>query len=56
MTETTLTQEQQAAAALLKEGDVVFSYRDGNSIRMETEMGRDPYVWRDGAWRRMRAG
>lgn len=54
MTQVTLTIEQQAAAEKLREGKVLIAYRDGNAIRMETEYGRDPYVWRDG-WRRMRS-
>ena len=49
-----LATEQQQAAIKLNEGKVIFSYKDGNTIRMETENGEDPYVWRNGEWRRMR--
>ncbi|MCL4683104.1 MAG: hypothetical protein KJZ92_17785 [Rhodocyclaceae bacterium] len=54
MKEVKLTKEQRAAAATLKEGEILFAYKDGSAIRMETEKGRDPYVWRNGGWRPMR--
>lgn len=48
------TEEMVEAARLLKTGKIIYCYRDGTSIRMETENGRDPYVWRDNEWRPMR--
>ncbi len=47
--------EMLEAAKLLEEGPVLIVYRDGNAIRMETEQGEDPYVWRDSAWTAMTA-
>lgn len=41
------------AAACLGEGRLIYVYRDGKSIRAETEHGDDPYVWRGNKWRRM---
>jgi hypothetical protein len=51
--------EIQPSAAMLEAaeiagiGKLVFVYQDGTTIRAETEIGADPYVWRDGQWRRM---
>ena len=49
------TEEMLMRASALGTGKVLVVYRDGNAIRMETENGEDPYVWRDGRWRPMRA-
>ena len=53
MKEIKLTEEQNKAAVALNEGEVLCAYRDGNTIRMETKEGEDPFVWRNGKWRRM---
>lgn len=45
-----LTQEQIIEAKRLNEGLIIVSYNDNGRIRMETEDGLDPYVWRDGRW------
>ena len=45
-----LTSEQKRAAEELNEGDVIFLYKDKTSLRMETEDGEDPYVWRNNNW------
>ena len=37
----------------LKEGPIVFAYDDNGNIRMETEHGEDPFVWRRDHWQRM---
>lgn len=50
MKEITLTQVQIDAASDLNEGRVLYAYLDGTSVRMETENGADPYVWRGGKW------
>jgi hypothetical protein len=44
----------QQQAKQLNSGQILFVYRDGQSIRLETEFARDPYVWRNNTWRRMR--
>ena len=49
-----LSSAQRAAGEKLGEGLVVFAYRDGNTIRMETARGKDPWVWRGGEWRMMK--
>ncbi len=54
MTEVRLTPEQDAQATSLGEGKIVFACLDGTAVRMETEGGESPYVWRDGNWRVMR--
>lgn len=41
-------------AVKLKEGPLLIVYKDGNSIRCETEKGEDPYVWRNNKWHCMR--
>jgi hypothetical protein len=51
-----LSSAQAEAAASLGEGAVIYAYKDGNAVRMETERGNDPWVWRGGEWRRMRNG
>jgi len=48
--EVTLTKEQKDAAKVLGTGEVIFAYFDGKSIHMETEVGKDPYVWRNNKW------
>lgn len=45
-----LTLEQIMAAKRLNEGLVIASYNDNGRIRIETEDGINPYVWRDGRW------
>ena len=42
------------AAKKLSRGKLLCVYRDHKAIRCEMEHGLDPYVWRGGAWRRMR--
>lgn len=37
-------------------GKIIFAYKDGNIIRMETENGEHPFVWRKETWREMRNG
>lgn len=49
-----LSKEMMAAAQSLGEGPVLVVCRDGNAIRMETENGDGPYVWRGYCWRTMR--
>lgn len=49
------TRDMIIAAKLLNEGDIIFCYLDGKAIRMETEDGEDPYVWRHNKWVPMRA-
>ena len=53
MKEISLTMEQKKAAENLNEGKVIYSYLDGKNIRMETEEGDDPFVWRVDRWKRM---
>ncbi len=53
MPEIALSKEQHAKVLALGTGKVIFAYNDKGQIRMETERGRDPYVWRDGDWRAM---
>lgn len=48
------TKEMIDAAKKLHTGRLIFVYKDGNTIRAETENGLDPYVWRNGQWRAMR--
>jgi hypothetical protein len=43
-------EEMKSAAKALNEGELLIVYRDGNTIRCETEYGDDPYVWRDDRW------
>lgn len=50
MTETTLSPEQHVGVSLLGTGPCIFAYLDGGCVRMETEFGRSPYVWRHGRW------
>lgn len=45
-----LTQAQLEAAEALQEGPVAYAYLDDQEVRMETEEGNDPYVWRRGTW------
>lgn len=40
-------------AVKLGTGKILCAYRDGTSVRLETENGENPYVWRDGRWREM---
>lgn len=49
-----ITKLMQEKAKALKEGKILIVYKDGTCIRMETERGVDPYVWRKGNWRKMR--
>lgn len=44
-----LPAEMVNEAEKLGEGGI-FAYRDGNCIRMETDTGESPYVWRSGKW------
>ncbi len=53
MSEIRPTRAMVEAAARLNEGPILIVYRDGSAIRMETDQGDDPYVWRGGAWARM---
>lgn len=53
MDEAKLTVDQLQKALSLKEGEVLAAYWDHHALRMETEEGEDPYVWRDNQWRRM---
>jgi len=54
-TELTPTEEMKYEANRLNEGGIMVVYCDaGNSIRMETITGENPYVWRNGTWRVMR--
>ena len=48
--EITLTESMLKEAEKLNTGKVIFAYRDGLAIRIETENGYDPYVWRAGHW------
>lgn len=41
------------AASALNEGAIIFVYHDGPALRMETERGVNPYVWRGGNWQPM---
>lgn len=41
-------------AEKLKEGMILIVYKDHSAIRMETEFGEDPFVWRNNSWRRMK--
>ena len=41
------------AAEKLNTGEIIFCYRDCGAIRMETEMGRNPYIWKNGKWKEM---
>lgn len=43
-------QDMLEAARLLNEGPVLIVYRDGTAVRMETEQGEDPYIWRGSTW------
>lgn len=54
MEEINPTKEMVQAAQALNEGPVVVLYKDGNTIRMETRDGDDPYVWRDNKWHPMK--
>jgi len=54
MKEIKLTEQQKKAAHTLLEGDVIFAYLDGTAIRMETDLGQDPYVWHNDKWVPMR--
>jgi hypothetical protein len=51
--EVELTAVMLKEAETLGEGQVLISYLDGTSIRMETEEGEDPYVWRQDHWQPM---
>ena len=53
MTKITPTTQMIAAAKQLNTGPIIYTYRDGNAVRMETEYGDDPYVWRRDRWRAM---
>jgi hypothetical protein len=53
MKEIKLTKLQKEEAKKLGEGKVIVAYLDGKAIRMETENGEDPFVWRNNKWRRM---
>ena len=46
-----LTIPQLTAAKALKEGKVVNSKRVGIWIIIETEKGKNPYIWRNNGWR-----
>ena len=48
-----LNKVQNDAANKLGEGKVIYSYLDCKAIRMETEEGEDPWVWRNDKWVRM---
>lgn len=48
------TAEMIEAAKKLGTGSIIYCYQDGTSIRMETEDGNDPYVWRNNEWRPMK--
>jgi len=54
MKEVRPTKKMSEKAKALNEGRILIVYKDGHAIRMETENGDDPYVWRDNEWRRMR--
>lgn len=41
-------------AKKLQEELVLVAYKDHKIIRMETEYGKDPYVWRGGQWKAMK--
>ncbi len=47
------TEPMLKEAEKLQEGEILICYLDEGSIRIETESGQDPYVWRNGTWRRM---
>lgn len=51
-----LNEAQLEAAAALNEGPVAYAYLDEQEVRMETEEGNDPYVWRRGKWVPMVSG
>ncbi len=53
MNEISPTKVMVEQAELLKEGKILIVYRDFNTIRMETESGQNPYVWRSGCWKPM---
>lgn len=38
----------------LNTGSIMVVYKDHNTIRMETELGMNPYVWRNNTWREMK--
>jgi hypothetical protein len=51
----TIPSAMRKAAACLKEGPLLIVYKDGNTVRCETEKGEDPYVWRKGRWCKMKS-
>lgn len=48
------TVEMVKQAEFLNQGPILIVYKDDNAIRMETDTGNDPYIWRGGKWCRMR--
>lgn len=49
-----LPQQMLAQARTLQTGAVIFAYKDGTAVRMETENGRHTYVWRRNGWKQMK--
>lgn len=47
------TPEMLKSALALHEGVIETVYVDVTAIRMETELGDTPYVWRQGKWKSM---
>jgi hypothetical protein len=54
MIEITPTHLMSKEAAKLKIGKIIVCYKDNNAIRIETDKGNDPYVWRNNTWIRMK--
>lgn len=52
--ELTPTEEMKYEAQKLNEGSIMVVYCDDNTIRMETTLGENPYVWRHNTWIPMR--
>ena len=42
-------------AKQLDEGQVLIVYLDNGRVRLETEKGITPYVWRQGKWKAMQS-
>ena len=52
--EITPTHKMNQEAEKLKTGKILFAYKDGNNICMETSRGKNPYVWQNDSWVTMR--
>jgi len=49
----TVPRQMKDAAQKQNLGKILVVYNDAGAIRMETEDGEDPYVWRKGRWKPM---